>query len=196
MDEIDNKTEKKESNSASDEIDTNRTSYGTCTICLDPLYQKERRTFLPCSHQYHYACISPWLKNQTVCPICKVSIYVHIDMKDPEKIPVEYMNPADSRTMFEVMRERQEQQDILNQAGGDGLGGSQPLQGFVHGIGGSQTDQVLAGMIGTVGDYQLSSEIDPTALLVNLLGVLDNIYINQNNSEEDENGVPDSNNIE
>ena len=156
MAEIDTNKETEEPDSDSDEVDPNRTSYGKCMICLENLYKDEHRMFLPCSHQYHDACIRPWLKTQTVCPNCKVSIYVHVDEKDPEKIPEEYMNPADSRTMSEVMRERQEQQDILDQIqGGGGFGGSRLFQGVMRGMGGNQADQLLSGLLADMLDARM-----------------------------------------
>jgi hypothetical protein len=101
----------------------NQQSFGQCMICLEKLYKGEHRMFLPCSHHFHDLCIRPWLKKNTVCPICKVSVYVHIDEKNPSKIPEEFLNPKDSRTMSEVMRERQEQADILDTIQGRAPGG-------------------------------------------------------------------------
>ena len=101
-----------------EETDQPDISFGNCTICLEPLYKKEHRMFLPCAHHYHNDCIRQFLKTHTVCPNCKVSIYVKIDEHNPENIPAEFMNPADSRSMAEVIREQQEQQDALDQIQG------------------------------------------------------------------------------
>eukprot|EP01124_Arcella_intermedia_P019538 TRINITY_DN2685_c0_g1_i10.p1 TRINITY_DN2685_c0_g1~~TRINITY_DN2685_c0_g1_i10.p1 ORF type:complete len:512 (+),score=133.08 TRINITY_DN2685_c0_g1_i10:329-1864(+) len=41
----------------------------TCSICQD-LYLHS--TTLPCSHTFCYTCISSWIKQNPICPICRV----------------------------------------------------------------------------------------------------------------------------
>jgi hypothetical protein len=170
-----------------DEIDPNRTSYGKCMICLENLYKDEHRMFLPCSHQYHDACIRPWIKVRTVCPNCKVSIYVHVDEKDPEKISEEYKNPVDSRTMSEVLRERREQQDILDQIQG---GESQLLQGL---MGGYQADQPRSVMLASSMVLQIPTSDVGVEAIMNLLETMGRIQNNQydEGTPEEPEGTPE-----
>jgi hypothetical protein len=46
-----------------------------CTICLEDIISDLR--FLPCIHAFHGECINTWIREQPVCPICKVPVYVN-----------------------------------------------------------------------------------------------------------------------
>ena len=127
-----------------------RKSFGTCMICLENLYKDEHRMFLPCSHHFHDACIRPWLENKTVCPNCKISVYVKVDEKEPEKIPEHFKNPTDSRTLSEVLRERQEQTDILDQ-----IHSRAPREGL-----GNLMDRLMGSMEENQSDNSLSLIMD------------------------------------
>jgi hypothetical protein len=180
------KTQKKMAEINADEIDPNRISYGKCMICLENLYKDEHRRFLPCSHQYHEACIIPWIKVRTVCPNCKISIYVRVDEKDPEKISEEYKNPVDSRTMSEVLRERQEQQDILDQMQGE-LGGSQLLQGL---MGEHQDEQLLSGLLVSPLISQLPNSSRGMVGIMGIMNLLEAVERIQND-QYDEQDIPE-----
>lgn len=43
----------------------------TCAICYDEMLQG---IVLPCGHQYHKDCISPWIHKHFTCPTCRQSI--------------------------------------------------------------------------------------------------------------------------
>ncbi|KAL1923725.1 uncharacterized protein VTP21DRAFT_8705 [Calcarisporiella thermophila] len=44
----------------------------TCAICLCDFEENERVRILPCGHEYHTACVDPWLiRKSTQCAICK-----------------------------------------------------------------------------------------------------------------------------
>lgn len=48
-----------------------------CAICLDNLrspYNLKTVFQLKCYHQFHLSCIIEWLKNNIVCPICKLEL--------------------------------------------------------------------------------------------------------------------------
>ena len=48
-----------------------------CVVCLDVFRTGDLVTTLPCSHEYHSACIVPWLtRRKRLCPICKRDIMV------------------------------------------------------------------------------------------------------------------------
>ncbi|KAI3876850.1 hypothetical protein MKW92_039188 [Papaver armeniacum] len=42
-----------------------------CTICLDGYGNKDKIATLDCKHEYHEGCITQWLVQNNVCPICK-----------------------------------------------------------------------------------------------------------------------------
>ncbi|KAI3905340.1 hypothetical protein MKX01_040031 [Papaver californicum] len=42
-----------------------------CTICQDEYENKDKIGTLDCKHEYHEDCITQWLGQKNVCPICK-----------------------------------------------------------------------------------------------------------------------------
>ena len=63
-----NKVKKQPSSSSAFDIDN-------CVICLEDFSNGDKLTVLPCGHEFHKQCISPWLlKRSSLCPICKVSV--------------------------------------------------------------------------------------------------------------------------
>jgi hypothetical protein len=47
-----------------------------CAICLGEYEVGDQVRTLPCYHQYHLACIDPWLLNvASLCPICKRDLW-------------------------------------------------------------------------------------------------------------------------
>lgn len=48
-----------------------------CVVCQDMLYQKhETIATLRCGHEheYHFECIKPWLRGNSICPLCRVQL--------------------------------------------------------------------------------------------------------------------------
>ncbi|EFJ50997.1 hypothetical protein VOLCADRAFT_38241, partial [Volvox carteri f. nagariensis] len=46
----------------------------TCPVCLDAVAEGSTVMTLPCLHQFHAACVTPWLRQQglyATCPMCK-----------------------------------------------------------------------------------------------------------------------------
>nr|CAD7592676.1 unnamed protein product [Timema genevievae] len=42
-----------------------------CIICMEPL-GSDQQSSLHCNHTFHTQCIKPWLRTQSVCPMCRV----------------------------------------------------------------------------------------------------------------------------
>ncbi|KAL4562732.1 hypothetical protein LXL04_026762 [Taraxacum kok-saghyz] len=46
-----------------------------CTICLGEYQEKEVLRIMPkCGHSFHLSCIDMWLRKQSTCPVCRVSV--------------------------------------------------------------------------------------------------------------------------
>jgi hypothetical protein len=45
-----------------------------CTICIENI--NDDHQYLPCAHLYHSKCIDIWLKDNSLCPICKIPVYI------------------------------------------------------------------------------------------------------------------------
>ncbi|KAM9669198.1 E3 ubiquitin-protein ligase RLIM-like [Dama dama] len=46
-------------------------SHEVCTICITEYTAGNMLRILPCSHEYHCACIDRWLEEHSSCPICR-----------------------------------------------------------------------------------------------------------------------------
>ncbi|XP_051122666.1 RING-H2 finger protein ATL66-like [Andrographis paniculata] len=54
-----------------------------CTICLAEYQEKEMLRIMPkCGHSFHLVCIDTWLRKQSTCPVCRLSVQDSIDTKD------------------------------------------------------------------------------------------------------------------
>ncbi len=42
-----------------------------CSICLAPYELGESVRTIPCLHRFHSKCIDSWLKQKSLCPVCK-----------------------------------------------------------------------------------------------------------------------------
>ncbi|XP_023764367.1 RING-H2 finger protein ATL66 [Lactuca sativa] len=46
-----------------------------CTICLGEYQEKEVLRIMPkCGHSFHLSCIDMWLRKQSTCPVCRLSV--------------------------------------------------------------------------------------------------------------------------
>lgn len=49
-----------------------------CPVCLDHVSEGSMVMTLPCLHQFHSACVTPWLRQQgtaATCPMCKTQVF-------------------------------------------------------------------------------------------------------------------------
>ena len=54
---------------------------GTCTICIDKLYDKQQCRILSCFHIFHKKCVTKWLLKDPSCPTCQKKFITKEDMK-------------------------------------------------------------------------------------------------------------------
>ena len=47
-----------------------------CAVCLECFSRGDSVSRLPCTHQYHRACIERWLSSHVECPVCRVDLEV------------------------------------------------------------------------------------------------------------------------
>lgn len=50
----------------------------TCPVCLDTIMEGSTVMALPCLHQFHAPCVTPWLRQQgmyATCPMCKTPVF-------------------------------------------------------------------------------------------------------------------------
>ena len=45
-----------------------------CPVCRDDFTAGESAITLPCSHSYHSPCITDWLKQRNLCPLCRYAL--------------------------------------------------------------------------------------------------------------------------
>ena len=45
-----------------------------CAVCLECFERGQSVSRLPCTHQYHRACIEKWLATHVECPVCRVDL--------------------------------------------------------------------------------------------------------------------------
>jgi len=45
-----------------------------CAVCLECFEFGQAVSRLPCTHQYHHACIEKWLATHVECPVCRVDL--------------------------------------------------------------------------------------------------------------------------
>jgi hypothetical protein len=63
------------SNDTDSDIKLHNRKVLNCAICLEEIESDVQ--FLPCIHPFHGECINEWIREQPVCPICKVPVYVN-----------------------------------------------------------------------------------------------------------------------
>ncbi|KAH7291613.1 hypothetical protein KP509_29G024500 [Ceratopteris richardii] len=52
-----------------------------CAVCLSEYQLNEKVQKLPvCEHLFHIGCIDEWLAKNATCPICRISLFVELDI--------------------------------------------------------------------------------------------------------------------
>ncbi|XP_018101711.1 E3 ubiquitin-protein ligase RNF43 [Xenopus laevis] len=56
------------------ETGSTSSSVPVCAICLEEFTDGQELRILPCCHEYHLACVDPWLRQNHTCPLCMYDI--------------------------------------------------------------------------------------------------------------------------
>jgi len=51
-----------------------KSPYKDCPVCMEDFVVKDTVTQLPCKHIFHPDCLTPWLKSNGSCPVCRYSL--------------------------------------------------------------------------------------------------------------------------
>ncbi|XP_042017876.1 RING-H2 finger protein ATL67-like [Salvia splendens] len=55
-----------------------------CSICLCEYQEKEVLRIMPkCGHSFHLCCIDVWLRKQSTCPVCRLSVQESMEAPPP-----------------------------------------------------------------------------------------------------------------
>jgi Ring finger domain len=46
----------------------------TCTVCQERFEEDDSVLQLPCKHHFHQDCITPWLRDSKLCPVCMAEV--------------------------------------------------------------------------------------------------------------------------
>ena len=52
---------------------------GSCPVCLEDLKLNAKVYSLTCKHTFHSRCLTKWLKDNVICPVCRNDIRPEID---------------------------------------------------------------------------------------------------------------------
>jgi hypothetical protein len=45
-----------------------------CSICMETYHNGDKLRSLPCHHEFHQACVDPWLGLHATCPLCRAAV--------------------------------------------------------------------------------------------------------------------------
>ncbi|KAL8500128.1 hypothetical protein ACS0TY_019935 [Phlomoides rotata] len=80
------------------------TADAQCSICLGEYQDKEILRIMPkCGHSFHLSCIDIWLRKQSTCPVCRLSL------QDSKRVPSATLSTAQSFDTSDIRLEHSEQ---------------------------------------------------------------------------------------
>ena len=94
----------------------------TCTICLDDFKSTDKVCLTPCSHVFHYNCLSSWLHKNKInpkCPNCNTILLNEDESQNVEVIQARraynnsYQNSFDG-TRIQLMQMNRSNENIVS----------------------------------------------------------------------------------
>ncbi|CAA3018134.1 RING-H2 finger ATL67-like [Olea europaea subsp. europaea] len=78
-----------------------------CTICLAEYQEREVLRIMPnCGHSFHLSCIDIWLRKQSTCPVCRLSVQNTFETKH---VRATTLAESQSFVSSEIMAEHSQQ---------------------------------------------------------------------------------------
>lgn len=78
-----------------------------CTICLAEYQEREFLRIMPnCGHSFHLSCIDIWLRKQSTCPVCRLSVQNTFETKHARTTT---LTDSQSFVSSEIMAEHSQQ---------------------------------------------------------------------------------------
>ncbi|CAH9122117.1 unnamed protein product [Cuscuta epithymum] len=91
-----------------------------CTICLEDYQSEDNLCILPsCAHYFHTACIDLWFRQNSTCPVCRISLQ-QLPGKRPFTQPFSssvVRSPRHVCSMFTSSRTHNNEQTIVMDGG-------------------------------------------------------------------------------
>ncbi|KAG8518251.1 E3 ubiquitin-protein ligase RNF43, partial [Galemys pyrenaicus] len=66
----------------------------TCAICLEEFFDGEELRVISCRHEFHRACVDPWLHEHQTCPLCMFNIVEGDSFSQPLGASRSYQEPG------------------------------------------------------------------------------------------------------
>ncbi|KAL7158619.1 hypothetical protein ABFS83_02G156500 [Erythranthe nasuta] len=68
-----------------------------CSICLSEYEERETLRIMPiCGHSFHLSCIDIWLRKQSTCPVCRLSLQTSVETKNAQSASLSSVRSFDS----------------------------------------------------------------------------------------------------
>lgn len=79
-----------------------------CVICLGEYKEKEILRIIPyCGHTFHLSCIDMWLRKQSTCPVCRLTLHNVCEEKHVRPVTFTIRQPLDESNSTSEGNERQ-----------------------------------------------------------------------------------------
>ncbi|KAI3449156.1 hypothetical protein Pfo_005821 [Paulownia fortunei] len=94
-----------------------------CTICLSEYQEKEVLRIMPkCGHSFHLSCIDIWLRKQSTCPVCRLSVQ---DSAESKHVRTAALTTVQSFDSSEITLDRSQQWLLPTVARAEGHGSNE-----------------------------------------------------------------------
>ncbi|XP_075488814.1 RING-H2 finger protein ATL66-like [Primulina tabacum] len=100
-----------------------------CTICLAEYQEKEVLRIMPnCGHSFHLSCIDTWLRKQSTCPVCRLSVQDSFETKHLRTAILSTTQSFNSYSGSEGIEDNQRHEDSISIELEPGISGDSRLR--------------------------------------------------------------------